>query len=233
MKIKFLKFIAIITVIFSVIPFGAFAQTIVFVDSDTGKAITDISSSEKIYAEIEFTPEESGKANVIAVGYDRDGNVVSVPIIEPINTASGKKITYNTTTFKKGIANYIKLFVWGADNIKPILSKNGVIGTEYIKDSFEEKFNIPADNCESSPFPVPSNSEISLKNLISAKDGVDVSDKYFEVASEQVGDGTAKVEYIPDRSNWLNSLVKFTGDGVLKLTVQDLVFVFQQSCISM
>ncbi len=219
-------FIILAALMLCVITFTSFSadlnEIVIFLDSDAGRPVNEFKNSKSICSEISFLADRDCEAYVVTVAYsDKNEKLIEgEPLIEKLKLTKGEEVNYTTKAIDVTSASKVKVFVWeGFLNLKPIFNKPAILEKEATQEGWISKF-VEAESNTSGNYTVLKDSELTAGELFEAAAGVNISDKYTDVIIETT-EGTAVGEFIKNTSDWTAGVVKFAGEGTLKLTIQD------------
>lgn len=194
------------------------AGTVTFMDADKNSVIYEFDNTENLCAKVDFTVPEELKVNVITAKYNDLDMLIGEPIIETLtyqDVDKGIKTSHTTTPLSLSNAETVKVFVWTADNMKPVLTKTGILNKDF---QAIDRYSVMFENTDSYIYRVGNLNTIKLSSLFSAiETDVPVSNIQAEITNVT---GNANGTFSAN-ANWGESTIKFSGTGIVELTICD------------
>ena len=224
MKKRLLAFLLFITLCAGLFPSSAFAASstdnVSFYNAITNELLYKLNGENSIYATVDFVPEKTGKADIMVAGYTDENYMLFFDILDTIDVTEGSRVQHTTKSFSPKTSDFAKLFVWDhASTPSPLLETPGYISNvAHDQKKFETKFTgdflYRVGNDANTP--------VSLGTLFNAKKGAKINNPGVYVTIDNIVEGTtATGTFTPNTSDWTKGTIKFSGTGVVKVTIQD------------
>ena len=226
MRKKTLILLMIISVLFIfLIPNFTFADvgsgSVKFINAINEETIMEFGAVENVRAKVNFTVPEELKVNVITAKYDDLHMLIGEPIVETLtyqDIDKGEEVSHTTTSLSLSGAETVKVFVWTADNMKPVLTKTGVLNKVFDKKDCIDRYSVLFENTDSYIYRVGNLNTVKLSSLFKATEtDVPVSNIQVEITNVK---GNAKGTFTKN-DDWDQGTIKFGGTGVVEVTICD------------
>ena len=217
MKKRLLSFLLVVTMLASISSNFVFASDLA---ENTDSAIFSLISENSISAEIKFTPEQSGSADVIAAQYGSSEKLQSVEVLETIQVTANVVNEYNSKEIAVADNNTLKIFIWNSEKVlTPVLKTPAEVKVK--PDNSVAKF-VKADSI---PEAYDYGTSVTVDGLVNVVNGSLLDTDNIQVSVVPVGDeSTVIATYTANTDDWTKGIVAFDGIGKATVTVTDNYF---------
>ncbi len=178
-------------------------EAVKFYDSETGFRAGEIGTNEKVYAQINFIPEKSGNAKIVAASYKSNLSLLSVLSVNDYSLTANEAFSLTLNDLSTKDAEFIKIFVWDSVSIMPLVSSAVLPKSAEHVNKFAAKDKV-----------LVINQPVTLGELFEG-----ISDK---IDNESVTlEFPESVTYEKDSSDWTKGMVTATNVGEITLTIYD------------
>ncbi|MBR5239984.1 MAG: hypothetical protein IKW04_05370, partial [Clostridia bacterium] len=134
---KFLSLLLAMTMLASMFTIAASANglgSIAFYDAADGSIVTYLDGVDNVYANVTFTANKTGTANVIAAHYDIEtGKLEKMESIDSVSMTAGVAVEYTTNAIPVADTDLLKVYAWDEETLAP-LTNAGTIERDLLEE---------------------------------------------------------------------------------------------------